>query len=174
MMNRFIMISIFILAGQLVRAQDEFTLAKKGSMVPQFTYESAPGAVKRIGDLKGKVVLITFFATWCGPCRQELPHIEKEIYQKYGTGGPFELLIFGREHDWATVNKFKTDQKFTMPFYPDTGRVIFSKFAGQNIPRNFLLDREGKIIFSTVGFNEKDFNKLKQVIEKEINRNRLK
>jgi thiol-disulfide isomerase/thioredoxin len=168
MMHRFIIISIFILAGQLVMAQDEFTLAKKGSVVPQFNYESAPGVVKSIGDLKGKVVLITFFATWCGPCRQELPHIEKEIWQKYGSGDPFELLIFGREHDWATVNKFKADQKFTMPFYPDTGRVIFSKFAGQNIPRNFLLDRDGNIIFSSVGFNEKDFDKLKLAIEKAL------
>ena len=117
---------------------------------------------------KGKTVLITFFATWCGPCRKELPHIQAEIYNKYKNNPNFELIILGREHSWAEVNKFKADNKFTMLFYPDPERKVYSLFAKQSIPRNFLISAEGKIIFSTIGFEEKDFKQLKKIIDNQL------
>ncbi len=146
-------------------AQDEFTLVQKGTRAPDFTFETSPGVEANLSDYKGKVILITFFATWCGPCRQELPHIDKEIFQPKRNNPAFVLLTFGREHDWETVNKFRSDQKFTMPLYPDTGRKIFSRFAGQNIPRNFLIGKDGKIRYSSVGYNDLEFGKLKAEIE---------
>ena len=167
-MKKFVIILTFTLLGQHLFCQDINTLAKKGSVVPQFSFESSPGVVKNISDYKGKVVLITFFATWCGPCRQELPHIEKEIYQKYANNNSFALLVFGREHDWAAVNKFRADQQFAMPLYPDPGRNIYKLFAGQNIPRNFLVNREGKIIYASIGYDEHEFGRLKKEIEKAL------
>ena len=146
-------------------AQDEFTLAKEGEQAPDFTFEFQPGQARKLSDLKGKVVWINFFATWCGPCRMELPHLQKEVFDKFKSNPDFELLIFGREHDWETVNKFKADNNFTMPFYPDVKREIFSKYAGQNIPRNFIIDKDGKIVFSSIGFEEKEFEKLKSKLE---------
>jgi len=58
-------------------AQDEFTLVKVGENAPDFSFASENGQSKKLSDLKGKVVWINFFATWCGPCRKELPHLQK-------------------------------------------------------------------------------------------------
>lgn len=151
-------------------AQDDSTRVKLSEPVPSFDFEKSPGIRQDISDLKGKVVLITFFATWCGPCREELPHIESDIYKKYKNVSEFELLIFGREHSWAEVNKFRNDNKFDMPFYPDPQRAVYSKFAGQTIPRSFLISPEGNIIYSSIGFVEKDFEELKKQIKEQLNK----
>lgn len=154
----------------LCSAQEETTFAKLSENVPAFDFEVSPGKEQNITDIKGKLVLITFFASWCGPCRQELPHIQSDIYNKYKNNPNFRILIFGREHSWEEINKFKADNKFNMPFYPDPERKIFSKFAGQYIPRNFLISPEGKVLFSSIGFDKKDFQSLKELIEDQLKR----
>ena len=146
-------------------AQDEFTKAKQGEQAPDFTFETAPGKTQKLSDLKGKVVWINFFATWCPPCRKELPHLQKEVYDKYKNNDDFVLIILGREHNWDEVNKFKTEQGFTMPFYPDPERKVFSVYADQNIPRNFVIDKKGKIVVSSIGFEEEEFESIKQKVE---------
>lgn len=146
-------------------AQDEFTVVKTGDKAPDFSIQMEDGTVKNLSDLAGKVVWINFFATWCPPCRKELPHLEKEVYKKFKSNKDFEVLVIGREHDWATVNKFKADNNFELPFYPDATRKIFSKYAQQNIPRNFLIDKDGNIVVASTGFNEKEFNEIIQKVE---------
>jgi peroxiredoxin len=156
---------LFLFSGY---GQEETTLAKTGEPVPSFEFEKSPGKAQNISELKGKTVLITFFATWCGPCRKELPHIQSDIYNKYKNNPNFELLIIGREHSWDEVNRFKAENKFTMPFFPDQERKIYSKFASKYIPRNFLISAEGKILYNTIGFEEKDFKILKQTIDNQL------
>jgi len=172
-MKHFVNFSLLIILNFLciysfAQNQDTTTLVKVNDLIPNFEFEKSPSSIKNISELKGKTILITFFATWCGPCRQELPHIQKEIFDKYKMNPNFEILIFGREHSWDEVNKFRKENKFTMPFYPDPKRKIYSKFAQQFIPRNFLISPEGKILFSSIGFETKDFNKLKKTIEDQL------
>nr|WP_320022724.1 TlpA disulfide reductase family protein [uncultured Draconibacterium sp.] len=147
-------------------AQDEFTLVKEGDAAPDFSITMKDGSIKKLSDLKGKVVWINFFANWCPPCRKELPHLEKEVYQKLKENKNFEVLVIGREHDWATVTKFKADNNYTLPFYPDAERDIFSKYAKQNIPRNFIIDKDGKIAVASIGFKEDEFNKIIEKVHK--------
>lgn len=165
------MLIFLICSSFLSGAQEETTFAKLLEPVPEFEFEKSPGKTMNISELKGKTVLITFFATWCGPCRKELPFIQTDIYNKFRKNPNFEILIFGREHSWDEVTKFKEANKFSMPFYPDPDRKIYSKFAGQYIPRNFLISPEGKILFSSIGFDEKDFKTLKETIENQFKRN---
>ena len=145
-------------------AQDPTTFVKEGQMAPDFTFEVEEGVTKKLSDLKGKVVWINFFADWCPPCRKELPHLEKDVFEKF-KGKDLEVLVIGREHDWATVNKFKKSNNYKMNFYPDPKREIFSKYAKQSIPRNFVIDKDGKIVVSSIGFKEEDFNKIIQKVE---------
>lgn len=167
---RILLISIFLMSllKNVSIAQEETTFVKNSDLVPFFEFEMQPGKITNINQFKGKTVLITFFATWCGPCRKELPKIQSDIYNKYRKNSNFELLIFGREHSWEEIRKFAEANKFSMPFYPDPDRKIYSKFAGQYIPRNFLVSAEGKLIFSSIGFDEKEFKKMKELIEEQL------
>ena len=164
-----LLILILVFCTANLFAQDEFTLVKKGDIAPDFTIELQDGTTKQLADLKGKVVWINFFATWCGPCRVELPYLEKEVYNKFKNRNDFEVLVIGREHDWATVNKFKEDNNYVLPFYPDPKREIFSKYAKQNIPRNFIIDKEGKIAVVSTGFKKDEFNKIILKVEQLLN-----
>ena len=160
-----ILLTLFVSVGF---AQDETTLVKNSDIVPAFGFEKSPGVDASISDYRGKTVLITFFATWCGPCRKELPEIQSKIYDKYKDNPNFVLLIFGREHSWKEVNEFKKANKYNMPFFPDPERKVFSKFATQSIPRNFLISGEGKVVFSSIGFEEKAFKSLQEAIAKQL------
>jgi thiol-disulfide isomerase/thioredoxin len=166
-----LLLILFLFCTLVSFSQEETTLVKISDSVPSFEFEISPGKLQNISNYKGKLVLITFFATWCGPCRQELPHIQSDLYKKYKNDPNFVILIFGREHNWEEVNKFRTDNKFSMPFFPDPGRKIYSKFATQFIPRNFLVSTDGKILFSTIGFEEKDFKALKDMISSQLKKN---
>ena len=138
-------------------SQDEFTLVKKGQKAPGFSFETLGGKKQNLSEMKGKVVWLTFFATWCGPCRKELPHLEKQVFEKYKDHPGFVLLVIGREHSREELNKFIKDTGHQLPFIPDPKREIFSKYASQNIPRNFIIDKEGIIQVASTGFNEEEF-----------------
>ncbi len=168
-MKKLIFFLTIVIITSVAFAQDESTLVKIGDNAPEFTYDAGNGVTKSLSDLKGKVVFINFFATWCPPCRKELPQLQKEIFDVYKDNEDFVLLIFGREQNWKTIDEFKEENKFTMPFYPDLNRKIFSKFATQSIPRNFIIDKEGKIAYSAIGYTEEEFEKLKSALAKELN-----
>lgn len=167
--NQILTFVSLIIFSTFVIAQDEATLAKVGDQAPDFSFTSQSGKTTKLSDLKGKVVWINFFATWCPPCRQELPHLQKEVYNKLKNNPQFELIILGREHTWEEINKFTSDNKFDMPFYPDMDRKAFSLYAQQNIPRNFIIDKEGKVAVSSTGFTEKEFDEIVDKVEKLIN-----
>lgn len=164
-MKKTAILFIAIILSLNLLAQDEFTLVKKGDNAPDFSIELQDGSTKKLSDLKGKVVWVNFFATWCGPCRKELPYLEKEVYKKLISHDDFEVLVIGREHSWEEVIKFKTGNNYILPFYPDPKREIFSKYAKQNIPRNFIIDKEGKIAVASIGFKKEEFNKIIQKVE---------
>ncbi len=163
---------LFIFAAFQANAQSEeekSTLIFPGQTSPAFTYTNASGQQIHSDELKGKVVLLTFFATWCGPCMKELPHVQTEIYDRFGSNKDFTLLVIGREHTAEELKTFNEKKNFTFPLIADPKREIYSNFATQYIPRNFLIDKTGKVIYNSVGFNENDFNELVEAIAKELN-----
>ena len=115
-------------------AQNSVEKVKIGDTMPQFTLNSDVYGQVTPSDLKGKVVLVSLFATWCGPCQKELAEVQSTLYPKYKDNENFRLLVIGREHTDADLTKYNARKKFTFPLYPDPKREVFSLFADQSIP----------------------------------------
>ena len=161
---------ILIFAGSIVYGQttdniDKTSLLTKSQAVPSFKFEISKGKVVSFYDYKGKIVLINFFATWCAPCRRELPLIQEQIWNRHKDNSKFAMLTFGREHSWNEVLKFGKDQNLSFPVLPDLKRKVYGLFASESIPRSFLIDENGKILYLSQGFDETHFKVLKELID---------
>lgn len=148
--------------------EDKAALTKVGDAVPSFKFEIEKGKIVNITDYKGKLILINLFATWCPPCNIELPEMQSKIWNSYKNNKNFAFFVFGREEGWDKLIPYKTNKGFTFPILPDLDRQIFGKFATQSIPRNILIDESGKIIYQSIGYEEKEFNVLVKLIEKNL------
>lgn len=154
-----LLLAVLPLAAQ---DKDSTSLLKVGDEMPEFTVTTLDGNTVTSDDLYGKVVLINFFATWCGPCNLELPFVEKDIWAKYKDSKDFVLLIIDREEIAEKVGPFIAKKKFTMPFYLDPKREVYGKFATKYIPRNYLFDTQSRLVLSSMGYNVEDFKVLRR------------
>src|SRR5215213_9705262 len=122
---------------------------KTGAPFPGFEEKDLDGKPLSVAGLKGKVVLIDFWATWCGPCVAELPNVLK-AYEKYHGQG-FEIIGISLDQDKEKLTSFMKEKKMTWPQYFD-GKGWQNKLAGKygvdSIPMTYLVDKEGKIIAS--------------------------
>jgi len=164
---RWITVFAVALLQQATFAGDEAqtTLVKVGDAAPDFACQTLSGDEFSLGKQKGKVVLVNFFATWCGPCMQEMPHLEKEIFRIYGDRKDFALIAIGREHTTQELDKFKKDKGFSLPIAADPKRAIYGKYATQYIPRNIVVGKDGKIKWASTGYSEAEFQKMIEAIE---------
>ena len=143
------------------------TIVKDGAQAPDFTVEMFDGTKVTLSELKGKVVLVNFWATWCPPCRNELARVEKEIIERF-KGQEFVFLPISRGESKEKVAEFRNKMGYTFPMGLDTTQAIFKKYATNYIPRNFLVDREGKVVKASVGYDDAEFAALVKLIEQEI------
>ncbi len=120
------------------------------------------GPLRKLSDLRGKVVLLQFTASWCGVCREEMPHLEKEIWQKHSDNPDFEFIAVDRDEPVEKILKFKEVTGVTYPFVFDPQEKIFDLYAlhDAGVTRNVLIDREGRIVLRTRLYNEDAFAQL--------------
>jgi len=144
------------------------TNISEGQKVPDFTFTTTEGKEFGTDKLEGKVVLLTFFATWCPTCMKEMPALQNQVWQKYGNREDFFLVSIGREQNMKKMEEFKKKKGFEFHFAPDTGRVIYGKFAEKYIPRNVVVNEEGTIVYQNTGYTEKEFQNMMDVIEQEM------
>ena len=118
-----------------------------------------------VGDYTGKVLLLNFYATWCGPCRLEMPHLVA-LQRKYEAEGlQIVGLNVGGEEDYAEVPAFKQELGISFPLaIPDAAFVDRYLGVDQNIPQSFVIDRNGKIIDHFIGFSEESVNDVETVV----------
>jgi peroxiredoxin len=155
--------------GQSYKVYADDYIVKVGDMSPDFTIKEAGGKTYKLSDLRGRVVMLQFTASWCGVCRQEMPFIEKEIWQPNRHSG---LAVIGIDRDEPenTVITFRDKMKISYPLALDPGADIFALFALKKagVTRNVIIDRKGKIIFLTRLFEREEFDEMKKVILSEL------
>lgn len=147
----------FTLTASLMAQEDDNTLNKTGDKAPDFRATTIDGQVIDTKDLKGKVIWVNFFATWCPPCKKELPVLQENVYKRYKDNKDFVLVVLGREHNAEELKEFAAKWEYDLPFAPDIERKIFSQYAKQSIPRNVIIDKKGNISLQSIGYTEEEF-----------------
>ena len=168
-MKQLLLAVLLLSIASLALSQDqaESTVTKMGQKVPQFVASTLDGKTFDISQMKGKVVLINFFATWCGPCMAEMPKLEKDIWQQLKDEG-LVVLAVGREHSTDELIKFNKEKGFSFSIAPDPKRAIYSLFATQYIPRNVVVGKNGTIVFQGMGYSPEEFAKMADVIKRQL------
>jgi peroxiredoxin len=155
--------------SQVRSSNGEGYIVKVGDKASDFTIREAGGKSYKLSDLKGKVVMLQFTASWCSVCRTEMPFIEKEIWLEKKSEG---LVVIGIDRDEPVdkVLRFKNDISVTYPLALDPGADIFGLFAEKEagVTRNVIIDRSGKIIFLTRLYDRDEFDRMKRVIFAEL------
>ena len=142
-------------------------IVRVGDIAPEMEMELTDGQKVKLSDLRGKVVMLQFTASWCGVCRKEMPFIESDIWQKHKANPNFALYGIDRDEPVETVKAFAEKTGVTYPLALDPGADHFAKYADRKagITRNVLIDKEGKIVMLTRLYNEEEFATLCKKID---------
>ena len=165
----FILFALCSLSGkaQEVAADSTGYIVRVGEMAPNFTITLTDGKKVTLSELRGKVVMLQFTASWCGVCRKEMPFIEKDIWLKHKDNKAFALFGVDRDEPLETVVAFAKRTGVTYPLALDPGADIFARYADRKagITRNVLIDKTGKIVMLTRLYNEEEFSSLCKKID---------
>jgi peroxiredoxin len=138
------------LAALLACAMATASAADTAPAAPDFTLKSASGSNIKLSELRGQVVMINFWASWCGPCRQEMPLLEK-MYQRYQPLG-FTLLGVNVEPNTADAQKLLKDIPVSFPILFDTTSEVSKLYRVAAMPSTALVDRDGKVRYLHQGY----------------------
>lgn len=142
-------------------------IVRVGDPAPDFTLSLTDGYKVNLSDQRGKVVMLQFTASWCGVCRQEMPHIESRIWQRHRENPDFVLLAIDRDEPREKALALAEATGITYPIGLDPGGNIFALYAERNagITRNVVIGRDGRIEMMTRLFDEEEFGKLVRCID---------
>jgi len=164
--------SASVTSGQTAAAasaanEDRGYLVKVGDVAPSdFELQLTDGTKTSLKELRGKIVILQFTASWCSVCREEMPHLEKDVWQAYKDKG---LVLIGvdRDEPIEKVTAFHKDMKISYPLALDPGADIFGRFANKKsgVTRNVVIDKEGKIAYLTRLYDKQEFASMLKAID---------
>ncbi len=140
---------MIVLAMVLVLAPG-LTVAAQPTAAPDFTLKGRDGKNIKLSELRGQVVMINFWASWCGPCRQEMPLLE-QLYQRYKPLG-FTILGVNVEEDSSAAEKLLRDIPVSFPILFDTSNAVSRLYGVSAMPSTFMVDRNGNLRYLHKGY----------------------
>lgn len=151
-------------------SDDRGYIVKVGDKAPDFEMELTNGDTIKLSELRGKVIMLQFTASWCGVCRKEMPYIESDIWNVLKDREDFALFGIDRDEPLDKVIAFGEKVGITYPLGLDPGAEIFKLFAMEKagITRNVIINKEGEIIFLTRLFNHEEFSAMKERLFAEL------
>ena len=141
-----------------------------GDLAPKINLELLNGKLVTNESLIGKVVVIQFTASWCSVCIKEMPHLEKEVWQRF-KDNDFILIGVDLKENLEVVKNFINETEVTYPFTIDKDGSFFESFTlpKAGVTRNIVIDKSGKISFLTRLFDEKEFRQMIEHIDQLLN-----
>ena len=143
------------------------TLVKVGEIAPDFSVEMLDGRVIKLSELRGKVVMVCFWATWCPPCRQEMAHLQEGVIDHFA-GKDLVVLPISRGEKREVVEKFITDNGYTFGVGLDPERAIYDQYASNFVPRTFIINKRGKVTYRVAGYDEETAEAVNAAIAKAL------
>lgn len=134
-----------------------------GAKAPEIGLKDTAGRPVAIADLRGKVVLVDFWASWCAPCKQELPVLEK-LYAKY-KGQGLEIVGVNIDNDAANMKSFLRRTPLSFRVVPDTKRKVAAVYEPPKMPSSYLIDKKGIVRHVHAGFRGADAAKIEAEIK---------
>lgn len=152
-----------------IYAQDDDRkyLVKVGDIAPDFEMKLTDGTTMKLSDLRGKIVMLQFTASWCGVCRKEMPFIESDIWQRHKDNADFALFGIDRDEPVETVVSFAQKTGVTYPIGLDPKAAIFELYAEKDagITRNVIIGKDGRIVMLTRLYDPEEFKEMVKVID---------
>lgn len=152
-------------AGQTTQTQ---TTINSHKMAPDFALKDSKGNTVRLSDHKGKIILVNFWATWCGPCRMEIPGFVK-LYEKYKDKGFTIIGISVDQAGWQVIKPFMKEHKINYPIVLYNNKVITDYGGIRSIPTTFFINSDGEVLERIIGLRPDSYfeGKIKELLAKE-------
>ncbi len=137
--------------------------AASGTAAPDFTLADVHGKNVSLSEFRGKVVILNFWATWCGPCEAEMPYLNN-LYKEFTSKG-LVVIAISVDPKETSVLSFITEKKLAFPVLLDKNKeVYFDSYAVMGLPTTFIIDRSGVLVEKIMGEQEWDSSKMRAKI----------
>ena len=131
-----------------------------------FELQDLSGATRSLSDYRGKVVFLNFWATWCGPCRFEMPSMEK-LYRRFKDQG-LEIVAVNMQEDRSSVQGFVDEYGLSFPVLLDSTGRVGATYGARSIPTTYIVGRDGLVLAGTIGTREWDTEEYLSFFEKRL------